>query len=71
MNPVCWSATRQVRKVCGPTKVDNKLDDLHDGNVLFPPDSNASCALKIVEIHYDVDCQVEDNGHPRDRRITS
>lgn len=48
------------------TEIEHELDDLHDGDVLLPPDADAPGGLKVVPIHDDVDHEVESDGHPGD-----
>ena len=47
-------------------EVDDELQDLHDGDVLFPPDADAARGLEVVPVHDDVHHQVDDNGDPGD-----
>lgn len=37
-----------------PTKVKDELGDLANGNVLLPPDADASRALEVVPVHDNV-----------------
>lgn len=37
------------------TEIDDELDDLQDGDVLFPPDLDAAGGLEVVVVHKDVD----------------
>jgi hypothetical protein len=53
-----------VRGEVNEAKVDDKLEDLHDGDVLLPPDADATCGLEVVPVHDDVDHQVQGNGDP-------
>ena len=46
------------------TKIKDKLGDLHDGDVLLPPDADATRGLEVVPVHDDVHHQVENNGDP-------
>jgi hypothetical protein len=48
----------------GLTEVNNELDNLHDGDILLPPDTDASGALKVVPVHDDMDHQVQDDWYP-------
>lgn len=41
-----------------PTKIKDELGDLANGNVLLPPDADASGALEVVPVHDNVDRQV-------------
>lgn len=59
---VGWRILRQVGK--GRTEIDDELGDLHDGDVLFPPDADASGALEIVPVHDNMDGYVQRNGDP-------
>lgn len=36
------------------TEVDDELRDLHNGDVLLPPDFDATRRLEVVPVHYDV-----------------
>lgn len=47
-----------------PTNVEDELSDLANGNVLLPPDADASCALEVVPVHDNVDSQVESDDGP-------
>jgi hypothetical protein len=40
------------------------LGDLANGNVLLPPDADASRALEVVPVHNHVNGQVEGNNGP-------
>jgi len=42
------------------------LDDLHDGDVLLPPDANATRGLEVVPVHDHVNGQVQGDWNPRD-----
>lgn len=53
-----------VRGEVDEAKVDDKLDDLHDSDVLLPPDADATCGLEVVPVHDDVDGQVQGDGDP-------
>lgn len=53
-----------VRGEVDEAKVDDKLDDLHDGDVLLPPDADATCGLEVVPVHDNVDGQVQGDGNP-------
>jgi len=35
-------------------EVNDELDDLHDGDVALPPDTDATRALEVVPVHDDV-----------------
>lgn len=49
----------------GHTEIKHKLHNLHDGDVLLPPDLDAPRALEVVPVHDDVDAEVQRNGDPR------
>ena len=51
------------------TQVKNELNNLAHGNVLLPPDADASRALEVVPVHDDVDSQVQGNDGPRDGSV--
>jgi hypothetical protein len=53
------------------TEVNDKLNNLHDGNVALPPDADAARALEVVPVHDDVHHQVQGDGHPRDGSIAN
>lgn len=53
-----------VRGEVDEAEVDDKLDDLHDGDVLLPPDTDATCGLEVVPVHDDVNGEVESDGNP-------
>ena len=40
------------------------MGDLANGDVLLPPDADASRALEVVPVHDDVDSQVESDDRP-------
>ena len=46
-------------------KVDDKLEDLHGGQVLLPPDLCTTGSRVIVVVHDDVNAEVEHNDNPR------
>jgi hypothetical protein len=46
------------------TEVENELGDLANGDVLLPPNADASRALEVVPVHDDVDSQVEGDDGP-------
>jgi len=50
-------------------EVDDELDDLHDSDVLLPPDADATCGLEVVPVHDDVNGQVEGDWNPGDSGI--
>lgn len=47
------------------------MRDLHNGDVLLPPDADASGTLEVVPVHDDVNAQVEGNWNPGDRSVTN
>lgn len=58
------------RKACvRHTQVEHKLDDLHHGDVLLPPNADAPGALEVVPVHDDVDHEVEGDDGPGDGRV--
>ena len=52
------------------TKIDNELSDLHNSDVLLPPDADASGALEVVPVHDNVNTQVEGNWDPRNSSVS-
>ena len=48
------------------TEVQNKLHDLHDSDVLLPPDPDTPSALEVVPVHDDVNHQVKRDDDPGD-----
>ena len=46
------------------TEIEHELGDLHDGDVLLPPDADAARTLEVVPVHDDVHTEVEGNGDP-------
>lgn len=55
-----------VRGKVDKAQIDDELDDLQPGDPLLPPHSDASRGQEVVEVHDNVNKQVEDNGDPRD-----
>lgn len=51
------------------TKIEHKLDDLHDGDVFLPPDADAARALEVVPVHDNMNHQVQGNDDPRNRSV--
>ena len=47
-------------------EVDDELGDLEDGDVLLPPDADATRGLEVVPVHDDVDGKVEGDDNPGD-----
>jgi len=47
-------------------QIDDELQDLQDGDVLFPPGADAAGGLEVVPVHDDVDEEVEGDGDPGD-----
>jgi hypothetical protein len=52
------------------TQIKHELDNLHDGDVLLPPDANAPRALEVVPVHDNVDHQVQGDRDPGDRGVS-
>lgn len=52
------------------TEINDELDDLESRDPLLPPDANATCALEVVPVHDDMDCQVQADNHPGHRGAT-
>ena len=48
----------------GHTEIDHELYNLHNCDVLLPPDADASRALEVVPVHDDVNSQVEGDDGP-------
>ena len=48
------------------TKIQNKLNDLHDGDILLPPDADAPGTLEVVPVHNNVNHKVKCNWDPGD-----
>ena len=46
------------------TDVNDELEDLQHGDVLLPPNANATGALEVVPVHHDMDQQVDGDWHP-------
>lgn len=46
------------------------MTNLHDGDVLLPPDPDAARALKVVPVHDYVDSEVQGDDNPRYRGAT-
>ena len=53
----------------GRTEIEDELDDLHHGDVLLPPDADATGALEVVPVHDDVDHEVEGDDGPGHGRV--
>jgi hypothetical protein len=45
-------------------QVDDELGDLQDGDVLLPPNADATRSLEVVPVHDDVDGEVEGDDNP-------
>lgn len=56
----------RVRRKVHESEIEHELRDLHNGDVLFPPDADAPCGLEVVPVHDDVDGEIEDDGDPGD-----
>lgn len=54
----------QISKVKKLTKVNDELQDLQHGDVLLPPNTDATSTLEVVPVHHNVNQQVDRNGHP-------
>jgi hypothetical protein len=71
MKPVIVIVSWMFWGGCGNvTEIDDELDDLHDGDVLLPPDANAAGGLEVVPVHDNVNHQVESDGNPGDRGMS-
>ena len=53
-----------VRGEVDEAEVDDELGDLEDGDVLLPPDADATRGLEVVPVHDDVDGKVEGDDNP-------
>lgn len=49
------------------TQINHELDDLHDRDVLLPPDANATSTLEVVPVHDHVHQEVQTDHNPRNR----
>nr|POE65624.1 transcription factor tau subunit sfc1 [Quercus suber] len=47
-------------------EINDELDDLHHGDVLLPPNTDATCGLEVIPVHDDVHGQIQGDGNPRD-----
>ena len=47
-------------------EIDDELQDLQAGDVLFPPDLDAAGRLEVIPVHHDVDEEVEGYRDPGD-----
>ena len=56
------AGSRELRKTL--TQIDHELGDLHDGDVLLPPDLDSARRLEVVPVHDDMNPEVEGDGHP-------
>jgi len=64
----------EIREVCvdvvliGPKihceQINDKLDNLHGREVLFPPNFGTASCRVIVVVHNNVDCQIQRDDHP-------
>jgi hypothetical protein len=61
-----WLVFESIGRCLGEklTEIDDELDDLHDGDVLLPPDADAASGLEVVPVHDDVDHKVERDRNP-------
>jgi hypothetical protein len=55
-----------VRGEVDEAEVDDELGNLEDGDVLLPPDADATRGLEVVPVHDDVDGEVERDNDPGD-----
>ena len=46
------------------------MNNLHDSNVLLPPDANATSTLEVVVVHDNVNGQVKSNWDPRNGSVS-
>lgn len=53
------------------TKIQDELENLHDGNVLLPPNPDSTRTLEVVPVHNHVHSQVQGNGNPRNRGVAN
>jgi len=67
--PVVSGETRVCAKVYRE-EVNNKLSDLHRGQILLPPDPSSTSCCVVVVIHENVDREVEADDDPRDAGAT-
>lgn len=56
--------------VVGDEEVDDKLGDLHGGEVLLPPDAGTTGSGVVVVVHDDVNKQVDRDDNPLNRSGT-
>lgn len=45
-------------------EVNDELENLHDGDVLLPPDADTARRLEVVPVHDDMDHEVESDWNP-------
>ena len=60
----------QTSPVSALTQINDELHNLQHGDVLLPPDADATGTLEVVPVHDDVDQQVDGDGNPLDRGQT-
>lgn len=60
----------QLGRDGGLTKVKHELDNLHDGDVLLPPDTDTARGLEVVPVHDDMDHEVQRDRDPGDGGVT-
>lgn len=53
------------------TKIEDKLGDLANRDVLLPPDTDAARALKVVPVHDNVNSQVQGDDWPRNGGVAN
>jgi hypothetical protein len=53
------------------TEINDELKDLHDCDVLLPPDADSTSRLEVVPVHDNVNHQVERDWYPRNRRASN
>ena len=53
------------------TKIDDELNDLHDGDVALPPNANSARGLEVVPVHDDVNHEVQGDRDPGDRGVAN
>lgn len=58
------SITNQLSPMAVLTQINDKLQNLQHGDVLLPPDADATGALEVVPVHDNVHEQVDGDGNP-------
>jgi hypothetical protein len=56
----------RVRGEVDKPEIDDELHNLKHGDILLPPDANATCCKEVVVVHDDMHGQIERNGNPGD-----